>query len=485
MTIHHSKRLLLVVAALSLAVLACNASAAPPAPSPTPQFTPYIAPTFTPVYAMSGVTPVTVPVSTNPTPYPPPVYQPTAVAIQPTAVPSGATRIRFAPGTTSASLQSTLYNGGVDRFLLNVEAGQIMTVEVTSRLSISVTAPNGVLVPAAVNNGTFWSGSLPLSGDYTLSIANLGTAINYTVTVAIPLRIAFAPGGTAITETGSLTGPGTRSYVLEASAGQDMTVRLSTSGAAAWLAITAPDGSVLLPTTLNQAAWTGTLPASGDYYITVGLASGTASFSLFASVPQRISFAQGATAATVSGTLTAPNPDAWLIEASANRLMQVMLQAPNGGAWLSIDGVDGTSLLSGNARQTFWSGHLPSTQDYVIGVHSTTGTLNYTLQVTIPVPIRFAAGATSAAVQGQIVANTRTSYVLEARAGQTMSLTLNAPSGGVLLAVVGGDGTPFLRQAAGATTFSFTLPATQEYLVEAVPAAWIQNATFTLSVSIQ
>ena len=142
-----------------------------------------------------------------------------------------ATRVRFAPGTTSATLgNQVLYTGGVERFLLNVEAGQIMTVEVTSPLSISVIAPNGALVPAAVNSGTFWSGSMPLSGDYTLSIANLGTAVNYTVTVAIPLRIAFAPGGTAITETGSLTGPGTRSYVLEAAAGQDMTVRLSASG---------------------------------------------------------------------------------------------------------------------------------------------------------------------------------------------------------------------------------------------------------------
>ena len=155
-----------------------------------------------------------------------------------------------------------------------------------------------------------------------------------------------------------------------------------------------------------------------------------------------------------------------------------------GGAWLSIDGTDGISLLSGDARQTSWAGHLPSTQDYVIGVHSTTGTLNYTLQVTVPVPIQFAPGATSAAVQGQIVANHPTTYLLEARAGQTMSVTLNAPSGGVLLAIVGGDGTPFLRSATGVTSFSFALPATQEYLIEAVPASWIQNATFTLSVSI-
>ena len=272
--------------------------------------------------------------------------------------------------------------------------------------------------------------------------------------------------------------------MLAAAAGQEMTVRLNASGAAAWLAITAPTGAVLLPATLNQSAWTGTLPTSGDYYLTVGVNAGTANFSLFASVPQRVTFAQGATATTLTGTVSGTTADAWLIQLAANRLLQVQVQSPDSSVWLSVDGVDGTVLLSGDARQTSWSGHVPATQDYTLGLHSTAGTHTYTLQVTVPVPIQFAPGATSAAIEGQIVNGNTTSYNLEARAGQTMNVTLTSPSGGVLLAIVGADGTPFLRSASGVTTFSFVLPATQEYRLEAVPAAWIQNTTFTLSVSI-
>ena len=179
MTIQRSKRLLLIAAVLSLAALACNATGAPPTLTPTPRFTPYIAPTFTPVYASS--TPI--PVNVNPTPIP--------VALQPTAVPAGtsATRIRFAPGTTSTTLANRpLYSGIPDSFVLNVEAGQIMTVELSTPLSINVVGPTGAAVAPAANSGTFWSGRLPIAGDYILNVATPGAAVSYTLTIAIPLR---------------------------------------------------------------------------------------------------------------------------------------------------------------------------------------------------------------------------------------------------------------------------------------------------------
>ena len=60
-------------------------------------------------------------------------------------------------------------------------------------------------------------------------------------------------------------------------------------------------------------------------------------------------------------------------------------------------------------------------------------------------------------------------YVLLANEGQVMSVDINSPNMDVLLAITGlTDGQPFVRSAADATSWSFTLPATQDYLIKTV-----------------
>ncbi len=97
--------------------------------------------------------------------------------------------------------------------------------------------------------------------------------------------------------------------------------------------------------------------------------------------------------------------------------------------------------------------------------------------------INFAAGATSAEVQGQVAAGKINEYVLKALQGQWMMVSIFSPKNDVFLAVTGlTDGQPYLRSAAGATTWQGKLPATQDYSLKAVSSG--AAAPYTLQVTI-
>ena len=65
-----------------------------------------------------------------------------------------------------------------------------------------------------------------------------------------------------------------------------------------------------------------------------------------------------------------------------------------------------------------------------------------------------------------------------------MTITLTSPASNVLLTIYGlDDGSPLVRYVSGATSWSGTLPATQDYMVEAFATG--NNTTFTLKATIK
>jgi len=97
--------------------------------------------------------------------------------------------------------------------------------------------------------------------------------------------------------------------------------------------------------------------------------------------------------------------------------------------------------------------------------------------------ISFAAGATSADVQGQVAAGKIDEYVLKASQGQWLMVSIFSPKNDVLLAVTGlSDGQPYLRSAAGATAWQGKLPATQDYSLKAISSG--AASSYTLQVTI-
>jgi heat shock protein HslJ len=97
--------------------------------------------------------------------------------------------------------------------------------------------------------------------------------------------------------------------------------------------------------------------------------------------------------------------------------------------------------------------------------------------------IRFAPGATSATLTGNLAASESDRYVLRALAGQTMSLNLTFTEGQAILVVWGEDGDVLLSDHAEVSSFERVLPRTQDYhiMVKGRPDG---NTAYTLAVSI-
>jgi hypothetical protein len=95
--------------------------------------------------------------------------------------------------------------------------------------------------------------------------------------------------------------------------------------------------------------------------------------------------------------------------------------------------------------------------------------------------IQFAAGGTSAVIDGDLQAGQTIYYVLNASATQTMSVKVSSNTGDVYLGVAGADGSVLLQSTDEDTTFSGTLPTTQDYYLSLTSG----SATgYTLTVDI-
>ncbi len=206
------------------------------------------------------------------------------------------------------------------------------------------------------------------------------------------------------------------------------------------------------------------------------------------SVPNatRISFLAGATTASVTAPIQAGAVQNYVLGAMQGQPMIVGLNSQNNDVILGMKTAGGTVMLSSTAGQTGWQGSLPQTEDYYLFVHGGATTENFTLSITIPSRIKFAAGAVSAKVSGKTVGGNHVSYVAFAAQGQKMIVDLSGLSGNAAITIWGfADGSPYVNANMSQTThFSFKLPRTQDYIIEVVPEAG-STVSYTLSVDIQ
>jgi hypothetical protein len=222
---------------------------------------------------------------------------------------------------------------------------------------------------------------------------------------------------------------------------------------------------------------------------------GAATFDLYVSIPARVNFNPGATGATLGGYMTSGQSIEYVLGAAQGQTLSAAVYAdvpPSNSIVMSIYGADGTVYLQGSQLQTAWTLQLPKTQDYIIRLINMNSTTNsYTLQVNIPgtpptnTPIRvqFARGAISTRIQATIQQYGRIEYVLGARRGQTMTVTITSPSNIVGLTIWGADGTPLKRYEVGPTnTWSGQLPATQDYYIAAVALGGATSYTLDITI---
>ena len=252
---------LTVLTVTALTVLSCGVLSTPvptlAVPTSTPTDTPVIVPTATAV---------------PPTPEPPTAVPPTS-APAPTPI-SGAVRIDFAAGATAGVVSGELQPGEVQNFLVGASAGQPLLVSTGSYnndVTFSVTGvKDGKTLLDASQKLTSWETMLTETQDYLIRVYAGASAENFTLNVTTPARIDFAPGAVSATETGTTPGGLVVSYILRASANQQMDITLDAPNMSALLSVYGyQDGQPYLRTAVDSQTFNMKLPATQDYVIQV------------------------------------------------------------------------------------------------------------------------------------------------------------------------------------------------------------------------
>jgi hypothetical protein len=99
-------------------------------------------------------------------------------------------RVKFARGRTTSVIKGSVVRGTQNRYILGASAGQKMFVHITSREKnavFTILGPDGTALQGAEEGAdtTDWTGTLPLSGDYSIWVAPLRGNASYTLEVTI------------------------------------------------------------------------------------------------------------------------------------------------------------------------------------------------------------------------------------------------------------------------------------------------------------
>ncbi|MCC6801760.1 MAG: hypothetical protein IT319_02660 [Anaerolineae bacterium] len=466
----------------------------------------------------------------------------------PTSIPqitSVTERIRFAAGATSAQVSGQIDGTSFHTYFVEARAGQQMQARVSSpygNVYLTVVSPGGTPLARAQAGAQSFDGILPETGDYVLQVtAPVGTpATTYVLNVSItggiatstPIpqptqagvqRIHFAAGSTWAQVAGRLDAPNMVNYVLEARAGQQALFFVSSPSNNAYLTVVSPSGSPLARAQAGAQSFNGTLPENGDYRLTVSSPDGTAhtDFALYVSVTgsvppsatpsgsTRIQFPPGATGTTVTGNIASGGLVGYLLSAGAGQRLQISLTSPGSNVYLSVIAPSGAMLANASLGERSLDHILSESGDYVVQVSTLSGTpnTNYALQISItgeqPAPtsvptgqpptvqpppsaqrISFAPGTSSAQVSGQVGGYTVITYLLEALAGQNMQVTVSSPTNNVFLSVLTPGGAFLVQAAAGAKSFTGTLPQSGDYTFRVSTTPGGATTSYTLNVTV-
>jgi hypothetical protein len=276
------------------------------------------------------------------------------------------------------------------------------------------------------------------------------TAVSQPTIAPQPIRIHFAPGAIASTQTGTVQPLVAQEYLLYALGGQTMHVSLTSPNGNVNFALQGvSDGQPYKRVENEDRFWDGNLPQSQDYLIRIITADAAENYTLNVMIdplptePQRIEFAPGAVSASVSGTIEPNTYDQYVLSAQAGQTMHVFLAATNGQANFDLVGKsDGVPYKRAIVGPPSWEGFLPMTQDYLINVSAPADTGDsYTLSITIdpanpePTPerIQFPAGGISTTINGTFAAGgDGRSFILNAGAGQNMTIQVSSTAPGAI-----------------------------------------------------
>ena len=193
-------------------------------------------------------------------------------------------RISFAAGETAATVTGKLEANSKHLYLLNAAANQTLEVTLTAPAggTLAILGADGTTLSAAGSTG--YRGVLPKTQDYILVLASGSSALDYGLSVDIPLRVSFAAGSTSATLTGTIPANLNQYFIVRASKDQTLTVT-TTPNDKIQLTLYGVDGTVLKSPMGEGASFSGTLPSTQDYILVLKTANQVQSFTLTVSIP--------------------------------------------------------------------------------------------------------------------------------------------------------------------------------------------------------
>ncbi len=187
--------------------------------------------------------------------------------------------------------------------------------------------------------------------------------------------------------------------------------------------------------------------------------------------PQRITFAPGATADSLRGTLAAGEAKGFNLRAFAGQTMIVQVTSPGDDVYLAVVGDDRTPLLRPGANAQSWLGRLPSDQDYLIWVAARGEATPFTLDVTIPAELQLAADGQPVLVQGELKADQSVHYLLVGPTDEGVAVEVTLRGGvGYLVVSSLADGLVLVPAAEQAASWQGELAPGQDYIIEVFAA---------------
>jgi len=203
-------------------------------------------------------------------------------------------------------------------------------------------------------------------------------------TINVPSVINFGLGETSATISHNLAANGTRYYSFSASANQFVQINISPNSGVK-LSIVGADGTQVKSASSGGTSFSGYLPQSEFYLVTVtSTSSSAASLQLSLIIPARIAFASGSTTAQVSGNVAANSSQYYILKAQANQKLTLNVTS---GISISVFGANGTAVSNSSSSSSF-SGTLPTAQDYIIQLTTGNNAISYSLTLNIPaVPV--------------------------------------------------------------------------------------------------
>jgi hypothetical protein len=200
--------------------------------------------------------------------------------------------------------------------------------------------------------------------------------------------------------------------------------------------------------------------------------------------PQAVNiiFATGTTAAVETGAIQPNQVQAYTLGAGQNQPMILIVNSPNNDVTLGVTEPDGTVLLDPAKKYTNWQWLLPKTESYTIQVYGGATSEDYSLTAKVAQIVNFASGSSSIALSASTPKGYVVSYAVSCKANQVMTVSLNVPATTAYLDVFGLATGPLLSSSARATSWSGTLPSSQDYIIEVIPVGGEVNYTLTVSV---